>query len=86
MWNSFTEVFTCLPLAAVIGNRIFCVHGGISPSLVELRQINKIKRPLEFERTSMAADILWSDPSALKGWAPNIHRGIGYVYGQDKVE
>ena len=33
VWKSFTETFDCLPLAAVIGNRIFCVHGGISPSL-----------------------------------------------------
>lgn len=31
VWKQFTAVFDCLPLAAVVAGRIFCVHGGLSP-------------------------------------------------------
>jgi serine/threonine-protein phosphatase PP1 catalytic subunit len=33
VWKEFANTFNCLPLAAVISNAIFCVHGGISPHL-----------------------------------------------------
>lgn len=36
IWNIFCDVFKCLPAAAVIGDRIFCVHGGLSPYLAKL--------------------------------------------------
>ena len=31
VFKTITEAFNYLPLAAVVGERIFCVHGGISP-------------------------------------------------------
>lgn len=34
-----------MPVAAVVGNRIFCVHGGLSPYLSDLSELNQIKRP-----------------------------------------
>ncbi len=33
VWKGFSECFNHLPVAAVIEKRIFCTHGGISPSL-----------------------------------------------------
>jgi serine/threonine-protein phosphatase PP1 catalytic subunit len=39
-------VFRCLPAAAVVGDRIFCVHGGLSPYLDNLQEINQIIRPI----------------------------------------
>ena len=47
VWKNITEAFKYLPIAAVIGQRIFCVHGGISPLLKQLETINSIKRPIE---------------------------------------
>lgn len=44
-WKVFSTCFKYLPLTATIGNRIFCVHGGLSPSLTHLSKINEIRRP-----------------------------------------
>lgn len=45
LWKSFTELFNVLPLAALIDQKIFCVHGGISPELGDLGDILHIQRP-----------------------------------------
>ena len=44
-WKSFCDCFNAFPVGAVIGSRIFCVHGGLSPLLENLTDINLIKRP-----------------------------------------
>ncbi|EYC00136.1 hypothetical protein Y032_0117g632 [Ancylostoma ceylanicum] len=33
MWKKFQEVFNEMPLCAVVSNRLFCMHGGISPEI-----------------------------------------------------
>lgn len=38
------RVFDSLPLAAVINEKFLAVHGGISPDLNKLENLNKIKR------------------------------------------
>ena len=45
LWRAFTELFNVLPLAALIDNKIFCVHGGISPEMEDIGDILKIERP-----------------------------------------
>ena len=34
--------FNALPLAAVLDRRFFCVHGGISPELTTVDEINRV--------------------------------------------
>jgi serine/threonine-protein phosphatase PP1 catalytic subunit len=81
LWRMFCEVFNCLPVAAVIDDKIFCVHGGISPSLTDLEQIRAIERPLEVPEEGLLCDLLWSDPEReIDGWDVN-DRGTSYVFG-----
>ncbi|RAH80815.1 Serine/threonine-protein phosphatase PP2A catalytic subunit [Aspergillus japonicus CBS 114.51] len=41
VWNLFTDLFDHLPLSALIDNRIFCLHGGLSPSVDTLDNIRR---------------------------------------------
>ncbi|VDK42235.1 unnamed protein product [Anisakis simplex] len=83
IWRCFQDVFNCLPVAALIEHKIFCCHGGLSPSLRSLEQIKRITRPVDVQETGLMCDILWSDPDAnVVGWAPN-ERGVSYVFGAE---
>merc|ERR1712151_1377165 len=42
LWKIFTECFNTLPVAALIDDKIICMHGGLSPDLMQLEQIRKI--------------------------------------------
>jgi serine/threonine-protein phosphatase PP1 catalytic subunit len=35
LWKTFTDCFNCLPIAAIVDEKIFCMHGGLSPELGE---------------------------------------------------
>ena len=50
MWKNFNEVFNCLPVAAIIDEKIFCLHGGLSPELTRLEQIRRMPRPTDVPR------------------------------------
>lgn len=47
LWKAFTECFNCMPIAAIIDEKIFCMHGGLSPELHNMEQIRKIMRPTD---------------------------------------
>lgn len=65
IYETFNQVFNYLPLAAVISQRILCIHGGISPELHSLNQIKNIKRPLSIpEEPSYIRDLICASPSA----------------------
>jgi serine/threonine-protein phosphatase 4 catalytic subunit len=51
-----------LSLSALIDDKIFCVHGGLSPSLTSLDQIRVIDRKQEVPHDGSMCDLLWSDP------------------------
>jgi serine/threonine-protein phosphatase PP1 catalytic subunit len=36
LWKIFTDVFNCLPVSALIDEKILCMHGGLSPDLKNL--------------------------------------------------
>ena len=36
LWKTFTDCFNCLPVAAIIDEKIFCMHGGLSPELTSM--------------------------------------------------
>lgn len=86
LWKLFTNVFDCLPVAALVDNKIFCIHGGLSPHLKEMRQIKEIRRPTEVPDVGLMCDLIWGDPDKdVKGWREN-DRGVSYTFGEDVVE
>lgn len=42
LWKTFTDCFNCLPVAAVVDEKILCMHGGLSPDLGTLEQVCKV--------------------------------------------
>ncbi|KAK1350537.1 serine/threonine-protein phosphatase [Hamiltosporidium tvaerminnensis] len=86
LWKIFTECFNCLPICALIDNRILCMHGGISPELKSIDQIRSIVRPTDVPDVGLLCDLLWSDPdSAVNGWGSN-ERGVSVTFGCDIVQ
>lgn len=85
LWKTFTECFNCLPVAAIIDEKIFCMHGGLSPDLNTLDQIKRIIRPTDVPDQGLLCDLLWSDPDPeVQGWADN-ERGVSSTFGSDIV-
>ena len=48
VWEYCTEIFDYLSLSALVDDRVFCVHGGLSPSVNMLDQIRTIDRKVRF--------------------------------------
>ena len=85
MYKTFSDVFNTLPLTAIVGGKIICMHGGISPELKNFDQLRNIKRPTEIPEQGLITDILWADPNVYsKGWGEN-DRGISYVFSEKIV-
>jgi serine/threonine-protein phosphatase PP1 catalytic subunit len=85
IWKRFQEVFNLLPFAAVVDEKIFCIHAGLSPDLNTPEQIKRIMRPTDVPDAGLLCDLLWSDPEAdITGWAEN-DRGVSFTFGADVV-
>jgi len=85
LWKTFTDCFNCLPVAALIDEKILCMHGGLSPDLKNLDQIKKIARPTDVPDTGLLCDLLWADPDKdVTGWGEN-DRGVSFTFGADIV-
>lgn len=83
VFNYFTDMFDYLPIAALIENRIYCVHGGLSPVLKKLDQVRGIARRQEIPHQGPLCDIVWSDPNDQQiGFNPS-PRGAGWTWGPD---
>jgi len=58
------------------------LHGGLSPFINTLDQIQKIDRVQEVPNEGPMCDLLWSDPEDRLGFELS-PRGAGYVFGDD---
>lgn len=99
VFSAVNAFFEFLPLAALVDDRIFCVHGGIGSSLRSVKEIFELQRPLQVVHEvstpleKLVVDLLWSDPTdsdAQLGVHPNVVRdphGSGNIvkFGPDVV-
>jgi serine/threonine-protein phosphatase PP1 catalytic subunit len=87
MWKRFIDLFNCMPVAALVGGKILCMHGGLSPSMRSLDDIRAIERPCDVPDAGLLCDLLWADPESENhglGWGEN-DRGVSYTFGADVV-
>ncbi|CAM1319830.1 PPEF1 (predicted) [Pycnogonum litorale] len=92
------EVYSWLPLATIVDNEVFIVHGGISDridlntlsTLPRNKLVSLLRRPHKEEvndnEWSQAVDLLWSDPRPQNGSRDNSFRGGGSYFGPDVTE
>ncbi|XP_017080249.1 serine/threonine-protein phosphatase 4 catalytic subunit-like [Drosophila eugracilis] len=85
VWRFCTDLFDYLSPAALIDSKVFCVHGGLSPSIQYLNQIHCLDRKQEVPHEGPMCDLLWSDPEDQEGWEMS-PRGAGYLFGSDVVD
>ena len=93
VYEAFVSVFSALPLAALVNQRVFCVHGGLSPHLHDLDQITAVRRPGGIPDHGLVHDLLWTDPAEdgdeldADGWGSSRQRGsASRVYGPAVIE
>lgn len=85
IWKTFVDTFNCLPIAAIVAGKIFCVHGGLSPSLSQMDDIRQIARPTDVPDYGLLNDLLWSDPADMDNdWEAN-ERGVSYCFGKKVI-
>lgn len=64
VYDSFMDMFDSFPISSVVNGLYLCMHGGISPELYEVEDLNnKINRFQEPPSVGLLCDILWSDPA-----------------------
>ncbi|XP_030939717.1 serine/threonine-protein phosphatase PP2A-2 catalytic subunit-like [Quercus lobata] len=85
VWKIFTDLFDYFPLTALVESEIFCLHGGLSPSIETLDNVRNFDRVQEVPHEGPMCDLLWSDPDDRCGWGIS-PRGAGYTFGQDISE
>lgn len=92
VWKYFTDLFDYFHIGAIIDEEIFCIHGGLSPSIKTLDQIRIIDRFQEIPIEGPFTDLVWSDPAPPSitlddekldfGLSP---RGAGFIFGKEIV-
>lgn len=84
-----------MPLAAVVDNKYFAVHAGISPNAALLSapyynidDIRRIDRFVDIPQEGALCDLVWSDPGeeGRTVWEKNKMRGCSYYYGRNEAE
>lgn len=89
VYNAFMEVFDSMPLACVVDDKYLAMHGGISPSLEKIEEIQKINRFQEVPlHDCLMCDLLWADPmkdeiatTSKDRFMPNDDRDCSYFFG-----
>ncbi|CAD6198374.1 unnamed protein product [Caenorhabditis auriculariae] len=87
VWLHLINAFNHLPICALIGGKVMCMHGGISPHINSLADIENIRRPSIVPSYGLMCDLVWSDPesSVNPGWSLSA-RGISFSFDETTIE
>ncbi|KAF8539253.1 Metallo-dependent phosphatase-like protein [Trichophaea hybrida] len=85
MFKLFSEAFSALPLATLIGGKYLVLHGGLfSDDKITLKDIRDYDRHRQRQpgQEGLMMEMLWTDPQSLPGRGPS-KRGVGLMFGPD---
>ncbi|KAE8150387.1 Metallo-dependent phosphatase-like protein [Aspergillus avenaceus] len=85
VFKVFSESFSALPLATLIGNKYLVLHGGLfSDDNTSLDDIRKLDRHNQRQpgQQGLMMEMLWTDPQTEPGRGPS-KRGVGLQFGPD---
>ncbi|EPR79211.1 Serine/threonine protein phosphatase, partial [Spraguea lophii 42_110] len=77
----FEKIFEALPIAHILNNEAFIVHGGICDTLI----IKDFYDAPRANKNNILDFFLWSDPGEIQGKRPS-PRGITHVFGEDVTD
>jgi diadenosine tetraphosphatase ApaH/serine/threonine PP2A family protein phosphatase len=89
VWKFFNDAFDYLPFSALIDDKVFCVHGGISPQMITLDQLRVIDRFKGFSDNlpgTLVSDLMWSDPDTNIEHFRFSERGEGFLFGEKALD
>ncbi|OJJ41421.1 hypothetical protein ASPWEDRAFT_267402 [Aspergillus wentii DTO 134E9] len=85
VFKVFSESFSALPLATLIGEKYLVLHGGLfSDDKTSLNDIRKLDRHNQRQpgQQGLMMEMLWTDPQTEPGRGPS-KRGVGLQFGPD---
>ncbi|KAK3169377.1 hypothetical protein OEA41_008760 [Lepraria neglecta] len=85
VFKLFSESFSALPLATLIGKKYFTLHGGLfSDDKTTLDDVRKLNRHQQRQpgQQGLMMEMLWTDPQTVPGRGPS-KRGVGLQFGPD---
>jgi serine/threonine-protein phosphatase 5 len=85
VFKLFSESFSALPLATLIGTKFFVLHGGLfSDDAISLDDVRKLDRHKQRQpgQSGLMMEMLWTDPQKEIGRGPS-KRGVGLQFGPD---
>lgn len=86
IYKQFCSLFDELPLVAIINEKIYCAHGGISQEAMDMCDVILLQKPVGKIKSQVITDILWSDPSDLTENFEESERGRGHVFGEKALD
>lgn len=63
LYHSCMDAFDALPMCGLVNARFLCMHGGLSPDIESISDIDALDRFDEIPKSGPLCDLVWSDSS-----------------------
>lgn len=87
LYELFVDVFSKIPICALIDRKILCLHGGIAEGLESIEQLRALPKGDDDPTDPIYLQVLWNDPDeSVETFAPS-YRGSGIrLFGASILE